>query len=706
MNYGKNTNAARALVMGVVTALLLVSLADTGAALSNSGGGSWQYYKEITISNSGGALSDYQVLVQLSSSNFPTNARAYGADVRFTDASGNELSYWIESWDYAGRSAKIWVKVPSIPANVVATIRMYYGNPSAGSSSNGDATFMFFDDFNNNYIDPDKWGTASGALIFSEQGNKMQATYNSGEEGLLLATKSIYEPFIAEGLIKINGQSAQFAFFWQSNALTPPKGYVAAIEGNSGPYKGQIILWEYDSAGQLSQLAASYAGTDSQDTYFARVIGKTGELKLITNNKFITSTDSTYSNGYFGLKAHLNPAESAYWDDVRIRKYTSSEPTITFGAEQPISTWTPTPTLTPTPTPTATITQTFTPTPTPTSKSETNWTLLGGALLAILLIGIVALRMRKPKESTTKAVEKMIPEEKPSQKEINITSTFGYKGATILYKIKVQNTIAAPIADIKVSLFVPNVFLLLEKEKSLALLKSGESKTVTFEIRPTGECGDCEVSGRVTYYDTAANRTKEMDIDSKMLSIVCPMLKVKEISEVEWHNMVSNLLETEESTKEIDMPAETLFNMTSRIIKDMHMHMLKPEVTQDQKLFNGVARFYGEGVKGLRYAVQVEVVGGARKSKLILKAWAEKEDALTGFYHGILDEIEKRIDVKGYIDEPIMQQYIHIGDRIGTQVKDSVVQHSNIGAVARKCPKCGREVEANEKFCLECGAKL
>lgn len=349
--------------------------------------------------------------------------------------------------------------------------------------------------------------------------------------------------------------------------------------------------------------------------------------------------------------------------------------------------------------------------------------ILAFGSVILLILGIVVLRSGKksnqevispsdelesvPLPLQVKEQPKKSPPEKLEEKgAIDVKSAFGYKGATILYKVKVENTSPAPIADIKVSLFVPNVFLLLEKEKSLALLKPGESKTVTFEIRPTGECGDCEVAGKVAYYDTGSNRTKETDIESKMLSIVCPMLKVKEISESDWQNTVSNLLETEESTKEIDMSAETLFNMASRIIKDMHMHMLKPEVTHDQKLYNGVARFYCEGIKGLHYAAQIEVVGGARKSKLILKAWAEKEDALTGFYHGVLDEIEKRVKVKEYIDDSIVQYNVHVGDKIGTLVKDSVVQRSNIGASARKCPNCGRGVEANEKFCLECGAKL
>ncbi|MCK5660991.1 MAG: PEGA domain-containing protein, partial [Methanosarcinales archaeon] len=160
-----------------------------------------------------------------------------------------------------------------------------------------------------------------------------------------------------------------------------------------------------------------------------------------------------------------------------------------------------------------------------------------------------------------------------------ITSAFGYKGATIQYKVKVENPTSEPIADIKVNLYVPDVFLASESTRTITMLKPGEGKTATFEIRPTGECGDCEVSGKVIYYDYSTKKTSEVDIPAKNLSIVCPMLKGKEINESEWHNIVSNFVETEESTKEIDMPAETLFTMTSRIVKDMHMHPLNPEIT-------------------------------------------------------------------------------------------------------------------------------
>jgi hypothetical protein len=287
------------------------------------------------------------------------------------------------------------------------------------------------------------------------------------------------------------------------------------------------------------------------------------------------------------------------------------------------------------------------------------------------------------------------------------SSAFGYKGAMIQYKVKVENPTPEPMSDIKVHLFVPDVFLSDDSEKSIPMLEPGEGKTVTFEIRPTGECGDCNVSGRVNYYDYTTKKRQEMDLETKTLSVVCPLLKIKEIALAEWRSTISHFVKTEETTREISMPAETLFGMASRVIEDMNMFMLEPDISSTPQIYNGVARFYGIGVKDLKYAAQIEVVGGTKKSKLILKAWAEREDALIGFYHGILDEIEKRVQVKGLIDTDMVQNIYQYGDRIGTQVKDSFVYKSKVeGDEAKNCPQCGKEKREGQKFCSGCGTKF
>ena len=133
--------------------------------IANAG---WQYKRSISISSTGTALTNYQVLVTLTTGNFNySNAKSDGSDIRFsTDGTGNsppDIDYWIETWDPSGTS-KIWVEVPSIPASGGTTI-MYYGNPVASSVSSGDNTFLFFDDFAGSSIDATKWtvyGTSPG----------------------------------------------------------------------------------------------------------------------------------------------------------------------------------------------------------------------------------------------------------------------------------------------------------------------------------------------------------------------------------------------------------------------------------------------------------------------------------------------------------------------------------------------------------------
>ncbi|SFM23750.1 zinc ribbon domain-containing protein [Methanolobus profundi] len=282
-----------------------------------------------------------------------------------------------------------------------------------------------------------------------------------------------------------------------------------------------------------------------------------------------------------------------------------------------------------------------------------------------------------------------------------IKSAIQYKGANILYKIKVENSSDEPVGDISIGLFVPEVFHIKENTKNISMLQPGEGKTATFLIRPTGECGNCILSGNIRYYDYSQKKHVQMDLSNKMVDIVCPVLKVKEIDEAGWRLAVSSMMVAEEDTKDLEVPAENLFDIATRILKDMNMFMIAPEVTSTQQLFTGVARFYAEGVAGMKYAAYIEVVG-KRKSRLIVKAWAEKEEALTGFYHKILEEIEKRTDIKLFVDDSVT----HYNISNTTTIQDSVIQRSNIGNGKKNCPECGREVEGSEKFCINCGRKL
>ena len=85
---------------------------------------------------------DFPLLVRLHKDFFDfTQARADGADVRFSTSAGVPLASQIEEWDSVKGAASIWVRVPVIRGNEHQEIRVYWGKADAASESNGSAVF-------------------------------------------------------------------------------------------------------------------------------------------------------------------------------------------------------------------------------------------------------------------------------------------------------------------------------------------------------------------------------------------------------------------------------------------------------------------------------------------------------------------------------------------------------------------------------------
>ncbi|MFX1514721.1 MAG: DUF2341 domain-containing protein [Promethearchaeota archaeon] len=124
----------------------------------------WTYHSLIALDQST-PTPDYNVKIVLTPSNFDySRAQISGADIRFFDLKNNPLSYWIELWDSIGTSI-IWVKIPDAGTS---SFNMFSGNTAASSGSDGEATFLFFDDFLGSVIDSSKWTTESDTYSTSD----------------------------------------------------------------------------------------------------------------------------------------------------------------------------------------------------------------------------------------------------------------------------------------------------------------------------------------------------------------------------------------------------------------------------------------------------------------------------------------------------------------------------------------------------------
>ena len=144
----KPITAAFLTLAAILFPLLSTAQAQSGAAVAPYP--AWQHSGVLTILTTpegadlpvGTVTEGFPLLVRLHKDWFDfKQAKADGADVRFSTSAGAPLPYQVEEWDAANGSASIWVRVPRIEGNARQALRMHWGKADAVSESSGKAVF-------------------------------------------------------------------------------------------------------------------------------------------------------------------------------------------------------------------------------------------------------------------------------------------------------------------------------------------------------------------------------------------------------------------------------------------------------------------------------------------------------------------------------------------------------------------------------------
>jgi len=309
----------------------------------------WKYKTPIAINNPTVALTDYQVLVQLTEENFDySHAKPNGSDLVFVLKGGNypgdRLNYWIERWNPSDtHTSRIWVKILSIPAGdghdytAEVNISMYHGfddgttDPDPDHGSNGKETFIFFDNFSC-YSSTDWSGYPKDSNISVL--NDMLVLEN-GEE-IRTKTQTVgSDPYVIETKAKALG----------ANGGIREASMFVRTQGSVAPYSDDSYLLssgDFDIGNQDNNLALIYTKTGSG--WELPVAGNPAvnndwnRLSFILNgadhmiNRYIYkdfSSDGVTgqpvgsgSDGYVGLCVRNGDENStAFYDWILVRQY-------------------------------------------------------------------------------------------------------------------------------------------------------------------------------------------------------------------------------------------------------------------------------------------------------------------------------------------------------------------------------------------------
>jgi len=300
------------------------------------------YIRPITINNTqnSNTLTDYQVLVTLDTASLISQGkmRTDCGDIRFTDSDGvTQLNYWIDPGCNSANT-RIWVKVPNIPASSAKTIYVYYGNSSATSESNGDATFDFFDDFIDNR---NNWVVMSGSgSITTFDGISVLNYTGGGCQYVVETAKTVNTPAILEArLYSWSAEPANGGFnFPMVNTTafgvndcgeTGGDWYLYAPLSNNN---ANARLWRH--SGTSYTKLVDVTSSHPTNTWVRWTLVRNGRYTAYYKDgvkiwEYTDSVDISPGPAYIGWREG-----EVYIDWIFVRKYTSPEPTTNIGNEE------------------------------------------------------------------------------------------------------------------------------------------------------------------------------------------------------------------------------------------------------------------------------------------------------------------------------------------------------------------------------------
>ena len=258
-------------------------------------------------------------------------------DIRFTDSDGETLlDYWMEEYT-SGDKATFWVEVPSIPASPdKATVYICYGKSDATTTSNGDNTFLFFDDFEGTSLDTSKWQYDTGSFSVLNSVAKCKSKQKE--------IRSIENTF---GDVEVrakwrfsSGARGHICFrkeYDNSICRVRDKGY--DINFRNPNSDENLRKWPGNSASCITLGTSSY--TYSADTWyigFIRGYGSSLEAKPTEDATLLSATDTTFSSGEIGIGTDdfvTIGTDYVEFDWIFVRKYVSPEPSHgSWGSEE------------------------------------------------------------------------------------------------------------------------------------------------------------------------------------------------------------------------------------------------------------------------------------------------------------------------------------------------------------------------------------
>jgi len=290
----------------------------------------WSYYKTLEVADK---IEGYQMklLVDFDADvggniSCDGHCQADFDDLRFVYNNVTELPYWIENYTVSSQ-ATFWVN----NSGNYSSFEMFYGNAGVGNNSNGDNTFYFYADMEEN--DLTDWDTVLGNTAVSSD-QSYTGTYSVKTP----SKASVPYSEAWETISSLNDGYAYCIFLYdQGNTEALFLELLRIFDGANNIGIGiftstTTTKYIYHTTG-YGYTATAIDRSNGWHLLEARVLS---DIDLVIDGAVVSTEAGLVETSLvkYGITSYKGTA-SGYFDDAFVRKYASTEPSwSSFGSEQ------------------------------------------------------------------------------------------------------------------------------------------------------------------------------------------------------------------------------------------------------------------------------------------------------------------------------------------------------------------------------------
>jgi PKD repeat protein len=322
--------------LGLITLTLVYNI---GTALTG-----YSYYQNVTLTGStDGPVSNYHLRFDVyntigDSTGWTVflneNSLSFPNDIRFINAAGTMLPYWIETGTSNATHAVLWVRVDSIAASPSNTVLgIFYGKEDDGGASSGVNTFPeLFDEFTSNSFN-DTWSVgAAMSATFSGENVTIQG---EGDAYINSVTRFGVNKTVIGRAYMTSGALVRMGFCNDA----APEAFDLDIFMYGNPNAGTFNI---DSWSGASHTGNAVTISDATHVYRVDRAGASKAVFWVDNNIIGTHTTDTPTTN-IAAEANGRPSLPLTLDWIAVGNVTANPPTVNDYTEEASTEPTPTP---------------------------------------------------------------------------------------------------------------------------------------------------------------------------------------------------------------------------------------------------------------------------------------------------------------------------------------------------------------------------